>query len=192
MFTICLHPKKVNARLGANKVSVKDRGKETADWYREFVGDDKDHAGKRVRVITPKQRKKLDEMSAQDRLNEAIGRVHGREFKTGRMNVQSAKQREAGVKDTQRVEGLPMRAPLRGYTSRHLPRDERTDEEKENDRLLEMAREMAEALAVQSQLIWKKAVKERPHSNWLTEEGQEKRRIVNKQWQICPLTPKGQ
>ena len=140
-----LAPEKGQRRLGANKVSVKDRGKETADWYREFVGDDKDHAGKRVRVITPKQRKKLDEMSAQDRLNEAIGRVHGREFKTGRMNVQSAKQREAGVKDTQRVEGLPMRAPLRGYTSRHLPRDERTDEEKENDRLLEMAREMAEA-----------------------------------------------
>lgn len=38
-----------------------------------------------------------------------------------------------------------MRAPLRGYTTRHLPRDERTEEEKENDRLLEMAREMAEA-----------------------------------------------
>lgn len=138
-------PEKGQRRLGSNKVSVKDRGKETADWYREFVGDDKDHAGKRVRVITPKQRKKLDEMSAQDRLQDAIGRVHGREFKTGRMNVQSAKQREAGVKDTQRVEGLPMRAPLRNYTRRHLPRDERTDEEKENDRLLEMAREMAEA-----------------------------------------------
>lgn len=140
-----LAPEKGQRRLGANKVSVKDRGEETANWYREFIGDDKDHAGKRVRVITPKQRKKLDEMSAEDRLNEAIGRVHGREFKTGRMNVQSAKQREAGVKDTKRVEGLPMRAPLRNYTRRHLPRDERTEEEKENDRLLEMAREMAEA-----------------------------------------------
>jgi hypothetical protein len=140
-----LAPEKGQRRLGANKVSVKDRGKETADWYRDFVGDNKDHAGKRVRVITPKQRKKLDEMSAQDRLNQAIGRVHGREFRTGRMNVQSAKQREAGVKDTQRVEGLPMRAPLQNYTRRHLPRDERTEEDIENDRLLEMAREMAEA-----------------------------------------------
>lgn len=112
------------------------------NWYNKFIDEDTDVRGKKIRVIRPKQRRKLDEMSAEDRLHDAMKRVYGKEFASGRMNLQSAKQREAGVKDTSRVEGFPMRAPLSSYTTRHLPKDERTAEEKESDRLNQMAMDM--------------------------------------------------
>lgn len=161
------------------------------DWYREFIGDDRDVRGRRVRVITPAQREKLDEMPASQRLQEAIGRVHGREFKTGRMNLQSKRQREAGVKDTERVEGLPMRAPLSRYTTRSLPRDERTEEEKENDRLLDMARELGEGMGGNVIVEGEKTQERTPQQQMLDRRREREKKNAERAAGNLPVDPKG-
>ena len=121
-----------------SSVPLRDGGrpekKEQPHWYREFMGD----MGAKV---MPEGRSRLSSKHGDtDRLTAAMRRVHGKEFAQGKMRTQTARDRENRT-SSGRVEGFPMRAPFTAASGRHIPKDTRTDEEKQYDRLIDMARE---------------------------------------------------
>ena len=114
---------------------------ELPHWYREFIGD----MGAK---ILPENSKKRVAVGDKDRLAAAMRRVHGKEFAQGNMRTQSKTDRENRT-SSGRVEGFPMRAPFTSASGRHIPKDTRTDEEKQYDRLIEMARESGSGINIE-------------------------------------------
>ena len=110
-------------------------------WYREFIGD----MGAK---ILPENSKKRVAVGDKDRLAAAMRRVHGKEFAQGRMRTQSKTDREHRT-SSGTTEGFPMRAPFTSASGRHIPKDTRTDEEKQYDRLIEMARESGSGINIE-------------------------------------------
>lgn len=114
---------------------------EQPHWYRDFIGD------KGAKIMPEDDEKRLA-VGDKDRLTAAMRRVHGRQYQGGRMRVQSARERENKT-SSGTAEGFPLRAPFTSASSRHLPRDTRTEEEKMHDRLLDMANESGANIEMQ-------------------------------------------